>query len=90
MRVEQQAQLLVEDEQRGLLAARDRGDDEEDHGNSDLPVPAGPSISVLEPVSMPPPSKLVEFGDAARQTRGETACDARPPPAAETPSRRRS
>ena len=36
------------------------------NASSDLPVPAGPSISVLDPRSMPPPSKLIELRDAAR------------------------
>ena len=33
----------------------------------DLPVPAGPMISVLVPRSRPPPSSVSSAGDAARQ-----------------------
>ena len=48
MRVEQQTKFFVEDEQRRLFAACDRR-----HGEMmeirDLPVPAGPRISVLDP-----------------------------------------
>ena len=56
--LEQQAQLLVEDEQRRAFAALDRLHATKLSVSSDLPVPAGPRISVLDPRSMPPPSSL--------------------------------
>ena len=55
---EQQAQLLIEDEQCRPLAALDRREGDILQDSSDLPVPAGPRISVLDPRAIPPPSSV--------------------------------
>lgn len=54
--LEEQAQFLIEDEQRGFFA-RATAAAANTIEISDLPVPAGPRIRLLEPVSTPPPIK---------------------------------
>ncbi len=65
MRSIQQAQLFVENEERGLLA-RAIAAATKTMARRDLPVPAGPRISVLDPRLDAAAEKPVEFGDAAR------------------------
>ena len=60
----QEAELLVEDEQRRLLAASTAATTN-CRASRDLPAPAGPMTRVLEPCSTPPPKQRVELADAA-------------------------
>ena len=81
---EQQAEFLVEHEHRRLLAARDRGDDEDDRDqrfagagrSQDQGARSGLDAAAEQPV---------QFGDAARHAcRVESWRDIPTPPAAET------
>ncbi len=65
--VEQQAQLFIENEEGRLFAALDRRDEEQRWRGGICRCPPAPGSACSIRVSMPLPSKLVQFGDAARQ-----------------------
>ena len=80
----QQAEFLVEHEQRRLLATRDGGDDE--HDRDQRFAGAGRTEHQRARTGFDAAAQqLVELGDAARQScRGRIGCDVPTPPAAET------